>query len=236
VVKDTGDLRRYVEVFPSGEAFLLQRLIEHEGEAGIFYVRKPEERTGHIFSLTLKFFPYVLGDGVSTLEQLICADPRAGRAPHLYIPRHRHHLTWVPAKNEKVRLIFSGNHCKGAVFRDARRLVTPELTQRIDELAKTIPSFHFGRFDVRFASLAGLQRGEEFTVVEFNGGSSEAIHIWDADTRLFDAYRDLFKQVRILFEIGAMNRGKGHVPESWLQILSAWRRELRLKQLYPITE
>jgi hypothetical protein len=186
--------------------------------------------------LTLKYFPSVRGDGSSTLEQLIQADPRAGRVPHLYLARHRQRLGWVPAPDQKVPLVFVGNHCKGAVFRNGIDLVTPALTRRIDALAKTIPAFHFGRFDVRFSSLAQLQRGEGFSVIEFNGGGSEAIHIWDADTTLSAAYRDLFKQVRLLFEIGAVQRDNGYVPDSWIRILGAWRREWRLKQSYPITE
>jgi membrane protein DedA with SNARE-associated domain len=236
VVRDAQKLRCYLEVFPPGESLLLQRLIHHEGEAGVFYVRQPGEIRGRIISLTLKFFPHVRGDGESTLERLIRADARAGRVPHLYIPRNRHRLNWVPALDEKVPLVFAGNHCKGAVFRNGFGFITPALTRRIDELAKSIPAFHFGRFDVRFASLAELQRGEGFTIVEFNGGGSEATHIWDADTTLRDAYSALFQQVRLLFEIGAVNRDNGHRPEPALQILRAWRHEWRLKKRYPITE
>ena len=58
----------------------------------------------------------------------------------------------MPARGERVRLVFAGNHCKGAAFRDGRDLITPALTERVDWLARTIPGFHFGRFDVRFSS------------------------------------------------------------------------------------
>ena len=50
-----------------------------------------------------------------------------------------------------------------------------------------------------------------------------------------DAYSALFQQVRLLFEIGAVNRDNGHRPEPALQILRAWRHEWRLKKRYPIT-
>jgi len=236
VLRDPDALRGYLEAFPVGERLLLQRLVDREGEAGVFYVRRPGEARGRIFSLTLKFFPRVVGDGRATLEQLIRRDPRAGRVPHLYLPRHRARLGWVPARGEKVRLIFAGNHCKGAVFRNAIHLVTPALTGRFDQLAKTIPAFHFGRFDVRFDSLPRLLRGEDFTVIEFNGGGSEAIHVWDPDTRLVDAYRDLFEQIRLLFEIGAVHRAEGRRPDGPRRFLAAWRREKRLDGLYPITE
>jgi hypothetical protein len=236
VLRDPSGLRGYLEAFPRGERLLLQRLIDCEGEAGIFYVRRPGEQRGRIFSLTLKFFPQVAGDGAATLEELIRRDPRAGRVPHLYLPRHRDRLGWVPAKGQKVRLIFAGNHCKGAIFRNAIRLVTPALTARLDRLAKTIPAFHFGRFDVRFDSLSRLLAGEDFTVIEFNGGGSEAIHVWDPDTRLLEAYRDLFEQIRLLFEIGAVNRAAGHRPDGWRRFIADWRRERLLEHAYPMTE
>lgn len=68
----------------------------YEAEAGVFYVREPGGEGGRIVSLTLKYFPYVHGDGRSTLRELILADPRAGRVPHLYLPRHAARLDQVP--------------------------------------------------------------------------------------------------------------------------------------------
>ena len=45
-------------------------------EAGIFYYRLPSEAAGRIFSITDKRFPVVIGDGRSTLEDLIWRHPR----------------------------------------------------------------------------------------------------------------------------------------------------------------
>lgn len=236
IVRSEAELVGYLRGFPAGERLMLQRLIDLENEAGIFYVRRPGEARGRIFSMTFKFFPYVVGDGEATLEQLIHRDPRASRVPHLYLPRHRLRLGWVPASGEQVRLIFAGNHCKGALFRDATALVTPALTERMDWLASSIPAFHFGRFDVRFASLDNLLAGEDFTVIEFNGGGSEAIHIWDPDAGLRASYGALFSQIRMLFEFGAAHRAEGHVPGGWRELFRSWRREWALKRRYPLTE
>ncbi len=234
-VRDAEELEAYLAAFPAGARVVLQHLVDCEGEAGVFYVRRPWEASGRIFSMTLKFFPRVTGDGVSDLRRLIMADPRAGRAPHLYLSRHERRLDWVPARGERVRLVFAGNHCKGAVFRDGRHLVTPALTERIDQLARSIPGFHFGRFDLRFASLAELRAGEGFTAIEFNGAGSEAIHIWDPDMALTRAYRDLFAQVGLLFEIGAAHRRRGYRPDGVLAIARSWLRERLLKGSYPPT-
>jgi hypothetical protein len=236
VVHDAEELRVYLAAFPAGARVLLQYLVDREGEAGIFYVRRPSEPTGRIFSMTVKLFPQVVGDGKSTLKKLILEDPRAGRAPHLYLGRHAARLGWVPARGERVRLVFAGNHCKGAAFRDGRDLITPALTERVDWLARTIPGFHFGRFDVRFSSLAELRAGRGFTAIEFNGGGSEAIHIWDPDMPLTQAYRDLFRQVHLLFEIGASHRAQGYVPDKIPALIRSWLKERMLKHSYPITQ
>jgi hypothetical protein len=83
-----AELAAYLAAFPHGERLVLQAFVNLEGEAGVFWVRQPGEAHGQIVSLTLKCFPYVIGDGVSTVEQLIRADPRSGQLAHLYLGRH----------------------------------------------------------------------------------------------------------------------------------------------------
>ena len=52
-------------------------------------------------------------------------------------------------------------------------------------------------------------RGRNFKVVELNGVTSEATHIYDPANGLLAAYRVLFKQWRLAFEIGALCRARG---------------------------
>src|SRR5213593_856521 len=58
---------------------LLQRYASGPSEVGVFYFRLPGEARGRIFSITEKLFPKIVGDGVSTIEQLIRSDARASR-------------------------------------------------------------------------------------------------------------------------------------------------------------
>ncbi|MGH7040577.1 MAG: ATP-grasp domain-containing protein, partial [Acetobacteraceae bacterium] len=121
----TADLDRYLRAFPNGERLLVQEFIPHRFEAGLFYVRHPNERRGRITSFTLKETPFVVGDGRSSLRELILADRRAGRVAHLYLPRLASRLNEVPRQGERVPLVFVGNHCKGAVFRNGADHITP---------------------------------------------------------------------------------------------------------------
>lgn len=234
-VHSRADLAAYLAAFPHGQRVVLQRLIDVEGEAGVFYVRRPGQARGEILSLTLKHFPRVTGDGLRTLRALIDADPRAGRLAHLYHPRHRERLDEVVPAGESVRLAFAGSHSRGAIFRDGRAHVTEAMRARFDRIARDIPGFRFGRFDVRFGDFAAFQRGEDFRIVECNGAGAEATHIWDSRTRLRDAYRTLFEQFSLLWRIGAEHRRAGHRPEPWRVFLRRWLDERRLVQAYPPT-
>lgn len=236
LMRTPADLQAYLAAFPAGASLVLQTLVPHEGEAGIFYCRRPGQARGRIVSLTLKYFPHVHGDGRRTLRELILADPRAGRLSHLYLRRHAARLEQVPADGEAVRLAFAGSHSRGAIFRNGNALVTPEMEARFEAIARSLPEFHFGRFDVRFADFADLQRGEGFTIVEVNGAGAESTHVWDRRTGLLEAWRDLMRQYTWLYEIGAANRDRGFRPMAWRAFIADWRREKALTPRYPATD
>lgn len=234
-VRSAAELEAYLAAFPKGATLVLQRLVPWEAEAGIAWVKLPGAARGRIVSITLKYFPHVVGDGRATVEQLIHADPRAGRLAHLYLGRNRDQLDRVPAAGEAVRLAFAGSHSRGAIFRDGTALATPALEARLEEICAHIPEFWFGRFDVRFRDIAALQRGEDFQILEVNGAGAEFTHIWDSRMTLARAYRSLCAQWGLAFRIGAMNRARGFRPEPLGQTLARLRRERALVRAYPET-
>ena len=236
LVADPAALEAAVASFPAGVVLLLQRYVPEPAEAGLFYIRHPDEDIGRVTSVTLKRQPRVVGDGRSTLEALIRADPRAGRIAHVYFPRLAGRLSEVPAAGEAVPLVFTGNHCKGAVFLDGADRITPALTRQVDLIARAIPGFYFGRIDVRYGSEAALRLGQGFTIIEVNGAGSEATHIWDARCTLRDAYASQFKHYRAAWEIGRANRAAGCAPSGLLPMYRAWRRQTRLMASYPTSD
>jgi hypothetical protein len=236
LMRSTADVLAYLQAFPAGATLLLQRLVPFEGEAGIFYCRRPGEAQGRIVSITLKYFPHVVGDGKRSLRQLIVDDPRAGKLQHLYLKRHIKQLDDVPAHGQAIRLAFAGSHSRGAIFRNGTALVTPQMEAAFEAMAQRLPEFHFGRFDVRFADFAQVQNGTGFTIVEINGAGAESTHIWDRNTGLLQAWRDLMRQYRWLFEIGAANRKRGFPVMRWADFVRDYRREKFLTPLYPATD
>jgi hypothetical protein len=231
-----ADLGAYLDGFPTGARVMLQELIEDEGEAGIFYIRHPNEAGGRITSLTLKSSPTVIGDGRRTLRALIMADPRAGKVAHLYLPRLAGRLDEVPPTGQAERLVFVGNHCKGALFHDGAAAITPALTEAIEHVARALPDFHFGRLDVRYRSMADLRRGKGFRIIEVNGVGAEATHVWDPDFSLRQAWTVQLAHYRAAFDIAIANRRRGFRSSGAAELIRAWWRQHRLLARYPLND
>jgi len=196
-------------------------------EMGIFYYRIPGEERGRIFALTDKRLPTVIGDGVRSLEELILADDRAVGMARLFLTHHASRLAGVPAVGETVPLAELGTHCRGAAFFEGERVRTPALEAAIDEVSRTYDGFWFGRYDVKAPSYEALSRGESFTILELNGATSEATSIYDPANSLFRAYRVLFRQWALLFEIGTRNRAAGAAPTPLRGLFDLMRRHRR---------
>jgi hypothetical protein len=236
LVKDLSQLKSVLAVYPENSAVICQQLASHELEVGIFYVRCPEDKAGKVVSLTLKHRPYVIGDGVCTLQSLVEKDPRACNLLHLYQPRNQQYWHSIIPVGEKFSLLFSASHCRGAVFEDGRHLITPELTTVINRMMQGLPDFYYGRLDVKYADIQSLQLGKRLEVIEINGASAESIHIWDKNTQWLDAIKTLLWQYRVLFKTGAYHRAQGLSTPSLKEFFQSWLKERRLTRYYPETD
>ncbi len=236
LVEDAGQLAAALAAFPRGVTLVLQRLIPWEGEAGIFYIRRPQDDVGHLTSLTLKHAPSVTGDGAATLRALIEADPRHGKLQRLYLSRLAGRLDEVPTRGQRVRLVFAGNHCRGSIFRNGTAELTPALATRIDAIARALPDFHFGRIDVRYRSLHALREGTDFSIIEINGVGSEATHIWDPDTTLREVWMSQLRHYGAAWSIAAEMRRRGARSSRLWPMFRDWQNQLRLMASYPLND
>lgn len=233
LVKDDNALAEYLRKFPANANIVVQKLADYEPEAGVFYVRMPNQSKGEIISLAIKYTPYLVGDGKHTLLQLMEQDPRVKELMHLYTNRLQDSLNTVLEKDEVFRLVFSASHCRGAIFRDGNQFITQALTDSLDVIMKDLPDFYYGRLDVKFANVEALQNGETLQIIEINSASSEPLHIWDRNTPFLMAIKALLRQYRLLFTIGNINRQRGFKPPSIKSLLNAWRYEKSLVNDYP---
>ncbi len=239
-IEDATQLAAYIDNFPQGHTVVLQRYVPYPAEAAVLYARLPGEARGRILSLTLRYFPHVVGDGRMTVRELVNGDARAQwkSALHLGIdPSHRGidpaDLDRIPERGEVVRIALIGNQRAGALYRDGRRHITTALEERFDAIACSMTEFHYGRFDLRFDTIEALMRAEGFSIVEINGIGGEAIDCWDPHLPVRECYRRLVEQQRLLFLIGKRNRARGFRPTKIGEFVSSLFAQSKLIKRYP---
>jgi hypothetical protein len=126
-----------------------------------------------------------------------------------FLRKHRDRLGETPAAGERVRLVELGTHCRGAIFLDGGWVKIERLEEAIDQIGRSFDGFYFGGFDVRTPAVEEFTQGRNFKVIELNGLTSEATNIYDPMNSLWAAYKTLFSQWRIAFEIGPRNLKRG---------------------------
>jgi membrane protein DedA with SNARE-associated domain len=215
---------------------VLQRYVEGPEEAGIFYYRFPKEQKGHILGITRKQFPLLVGDGVHSIRELIEADSRARLIAQTYLERFASAVGQILPQGESLRLVEAGNHCQGCIFKEGEDLYSEELRNAFDQISQKLPGFYIGRYDVRYRSDDELRAGKEFQIIELNGAASEATNIYDEGNSLWSAYNTLYRQWKLVFQIGAANRSRGHRPVSPLAVIRDWMEFSRQAMEYPLAD
>ncbi len=223
------ELEAYQAAFPPSAAFMLQRYVSEPMEAGLFYLRRPGARHGRLLSITLRHPPAILGDGMRRVAELLRAKPTLRRLARS-LPSTM--LAVVPAAGERSTLTTVASLRVGATYEDASGQASPRLLARIDAIARAMPGFQFGRFDVRFADLDSLRRGR-FSIIEVNGAGAEAIHLWDPALSIGRSLAGVFAKQALLFQLGDEMRALGQRPVGAVTLAGAWLRQQRLIGQYP---
>ncbi len=233
-VSSFDDAEKYVGLVST--PLVLQRYVEGPEEAGIFYYRFPNEQKGHIFGITRKQFPVLVGDGVRSIRELIEADSRARLIAQTYLQRFELASDRILEQSECLRLVEAGNHCQGCIFKDGANLYSENLRAAFDEISQKLPGFYIGRYDIRYSSDDELRAGKGFQIIELNGAASEATNIYDEGNSLWSAYATLYQQWNLVYRIGAINRDRGHRPASALTVLRDWMEFSRQAMEYPLAD
>ncbi len=215
IIQSLLDLERYHSEIE--ESYMIQAIIPYELELGIFYVRLPNEDRGRITSIAIKGFLKVVGDGSSSIKQLMLNDYRAS----LQIERlsKQMNLERIPNSNECILLEPIGNHCRGTSFINGTHLINETLNEVFDEISKQIEGFYYGRFDLKVKSLEDLFKGDTIQIMELNGLTSDAAHIFDPYFRLRDAYATQIKQCKISYQIARQNLKAGFKPTPLFELI-----------------
>jgi hypothetical protein len=206
-IENEEQLRKYHDRIPV--EYIIQELVELPVELSVFYYRHPAQASGTISGLIKKELLEVYGDGVSTLWQLILQHPRAKFRLEEMRHRHEHRLDRVLAKGQHFYLSYAGNHNRGARFINLQDEIDEKLLAVFDQLSHFNGNFYYGRYDIKCTSLEDMKDGKNFSILEFNGCGAEPNHIYDCNMTIGQAYREILKHWKVLYEISKYNHENG---------------------------
>ncbi|MBS1576677.1 MAG: D-alanine--D-alanine ligase [Bacteroidetes bacterium] len=189
--------------------FLIQEFVPYENEVGIFYYRYPGQEKGAISGIVGKEFLTLIGDGDSTLYELLQKDKRFVLQIESLKKEYGNGLNEVLALGQKKLLVPYGNHARGSKFLDYSHLVCDELISLVDSICKQVPEFYYGRLDLRYNTWEELKKGMNFSIIELNGAGSEPTHMYDPKHSLFFAWKEIIRHWFILWKVSDKNHKRG---------------------------
>lgn len=221
-IESFDQLRQYHAVMTSD--YIIQELADYPLEVSVFYYRFPGKARGQITGFVKKECMTVVGDGKSTLKELILAYPRARFRTKELFGKHENQLNDVLANDQPFILSDALNLSRGGRLVNLEYAKDERLLAIFDNLSHHT-NFLYGRYDIKCASVEDLRRGENYTILEYNGCGGEAHHVYSGYS-FFNACRILIDHWRILYEISVQNRLNGIQPWSFAKG-AAFLREAR---------
>lgn len=241
IARSREDARRAIEDVPT--PLLVQPWHPGPGEVGVVWARRNEgDADGPVFSITLKQFSFLDGDGRRSIEELIGRHPRYRLQAATFLARLKGERLRVPASGERLPLALAGNHCQGTLFRDGAHLITPELAQSVNTLVRVYRgapgrrredaaeridgSLDMVRLDIRYRDETDLRLGrfDRDSIVELNGTLGESTNIYDPERPLSWSLGVLRRQWEFLYIRGGQRMRQGHRPMTVLTLFhSLWK-------------
>lgn len=189
--------------------YIVQDLVEYPLEVSVFYYRHPAQQKGVISGFIQKDLMDVVGDGRSTLLQLIEKHPNAKyRLDEMRI-KHEASLKKVIPDGERFILTYAANLNRGAKFSNLARLIDDDLLKLFDRISHQT-TFYYGRYDIKCASIEDLKQGKNFSILEFNGAGAEPNHVYQSGFSLFAAQKVFLHHWKVLYQISRYNYNQGH--------------------------
>ena len=202
-IENEQHLEKYHRYMPV--KYIIQEFIDTPLEVSVFYCRIPGHDKGKITALIQKDLLEVVGDGTSTIEELMQKHSRAKN--YLTTKVQEENLQRVLQQGERYCFSYVANLFHGASFVNLTHLVDEKLTAIFDRISLQ-NHFYYGRYDIKCSSIDEL-REEKFLILEFNGAGSVPNHIYTGTFTLKQAYKEILFHWQQMFEISRINHGKG---------------------------
>lgn len=192
--------------------YIMQAMIIYPMEVSVFYIRHPKAAKGKVTGFLHKIPLHVLGDGKSSLRELIQATPKAAKRLEEHLTKHKDSLETIIPAGEKYILSYAANHNRGAHFVDLKEHIDEKLVSVFDALSHEINDFYYGRYDIMCTNVEDLKNGKNYSILEYNGCGAEPNHFYDTGYTLLGAYAEILAHWKDLYHISLYNRKQGIEP------------------------
>ena len=230
LMRNDADLAVYLK--KTDRDSIVQEYIDYPIELGVFYHRHPNNTKSGITGIVEKQLMSVTGDGDSSVEELMEQRDRLRFQIDRFKKKHPDIMKVIPEKGEVFLIEPIGNHNRGTKFLDGSSHITPELVTVFDDIAASIEGFYYGRFDVKVKDWESMYRGEGIRVLEINGVYSEPAHIYDPHWKLRDAWKEIIRHIKVIYDLSMANRERGYEPSTssyFFKLL--WKNYFQNKQV-----
>jgi hypothetical protein len=192
--------------------YIVQEMVHYEMEVSVFHIRYPNKEKGIVTGFLHKIPLQVIGNGKSTLKELIIAHPKANKLANEMSIKHKENLQKVIASEQKYILSYAANHNRGAHFIDLKNEIDDDLVAVFDKLSIEINDFFYGRYDIMCNSIADLKAGKNYSILEYNGCGAEPNHFYDTGYTLTQAHKEIIKHWKYMCDISIYNSRQGVKP------------------------
>lgn len=190
--------------------YLIQEMIEAPLEVSVFYYRYPNQQKGVISGFIQKDMMHVIGDGKTSLWNLILQHPKAKYRLEEMRIKHEKTLEQIIPDSKKSILTHAANLNRGARFTNLKGLIDEQLLSLFDPLSHRC-QWYYGRYDLKCNSIEELKQGK-FIILEFNGAGAEPNHVYNAGCSWYEALREFAHHWKVLYQIGAYNHKHNGMP------------------------
>ena len=206
-IYNEDQLKKYHSKMPS--QYIIQEFVTYPLEVSVFYYRFPDQQKGTITGFIKKEFLEVIGDGRSTLWQLIQNYDRVQFRLDEMKAKHEHKLNDVIPLGEIYILSPALNLSRGGKLVSLEHEKDDRLLKVFDGLSHYTKHFYYGRYDIKCTSIEDLKQGKNFSILEYNGSGAEPHHAYGNGNTLLQAQKIFLNHWKILYQISRYNDKHG---------------------------
>lgn len=209
-INSKQELQLYHERVPVN--YIIQKLIDYPIEVSIFYYRMPGKKRGTISGFLMKQPPEIIGDGRSTLQQLIQENRDLKYKFDEINTRHQDKLDMILPFGKRFILSHASNRSQGGKLLNLQHEIDEKLTAVIDKISQHSRYFYYGRYDIKCASIEALKNGTEFSILEYNGSGAGIQHVYGSGLSLWQACGLILLHWKVLYQISVHNNKINGIP------------------------